>query len=252
MRIRSEQISVLADDVRRRFIEEMLVHLRGFAPRHCQVIGDNAVREVIRLGMERAGARGFTKRGPVRYYIELMFNLGSYFDTDPQFPWVAAALATPGVTDEIDRAEILFDAAAEYIRVTAGEQNVYAIEALRRVQTKIGEPLPPDADQVDALIPLLRKMYPEKFEYVGEVIFRKLIPQGFEFCEECGCGGPEGRVMFVCAMFSMGHRFAVDPLLPWIQNTLKDPRIIDREQRVRRLRSRMQTYLDTVLAHVGT
>jgi hypothetical protein len=251
MRIRSEQIRVLADDVRRRFEEEMLVHLRGFAPRHCQVIGDNAVRQVIRLGMERAGAWGFTKRGPVRYYIELMFNLGSYFDSDPQFPWVAAVLTTPGVTDEIDRAEILFDAAAEYIRITAGEQNAYAIEALRRVRTQLRDPLPPDAEQVDALILLLRKTYPEKFEYIGEAIYRKLIPQGFEFCEECGCGGPEGRVVFVGAMFGMGHRFAIDPLLPWIQATLTDPRLADREQRVRRLRSRMQTYLDAVLAHIG-
>jgi hypothetical protein len=252
MRIRSEQMEVLASDVQRRFEEDMLVHLRGFAPRHCQVIGDNAVREVIRLGMQRAGRYRYTKRGPVRYFIELMFNLGSSFDTDPQFPWAAEALNDTSVTDEIDRAEILFDVAAEFFRITAGEKNAYAIEALRRVQTQLAEPLPRGADQEDALISRLHRTYPEKFEYVGEAVYRSLIPRGLQMSEVYSCGCPEGRAVFVGAMFAMGHEFAADPLLPWIRATLTDTRIAAPEQRVRRLRSRMKTYLDAVLVQIAT
>ncbi len=133
MIIRAEQLNVLAEDTLRRFEGEMLEHLRAFSPRHCSVIGDDGVREVIRLGLERAGNYRLTKRGPVRYFIELMFNLGSFFDTDLQFPWAAEALNDMSVTDEMDRAEILFDLATLYFRNTAGENNRYAVEALRRV-----------------------------------------------------------------------------------------------------------------------
>lgn len=250
MIIRAEQLKALADDVRRRFEGEMLVHLRGFSPRHCRVIGDDGVREVIRLGLERAGNYRFTKRGPVRYFIELMFNLGSGFDTDPQFPWAAEALHDMSVTDEIDRAEILFDLATLYFRNTAGENNRYAVEAFRRIRISLLEAPRRAGAHEEELISLLRTLYPEKFGYVGETVYRNAIPGAFQMSEEYSCGGPEGRFLFVLASFAIGHQFAADPLFPWIRSTLSDPRVADPEQRVRRLRSKMQTYVDAVLEHL--
>ena len=44
------------------------------------------MRREIRFGLERAGSYGFTIRGPVRFYIELMVRLGCDFDTDPPYP----------------------------------------------------------------------------------------------------------------------------------------------------------------------
>jgi hypothetical protein len=251
MIIRTEQLKTLANDVRQRFEGEMLVHLRGFSPRHCRVIGDDGVREVIRLGLERAGNYRFSKRGPVRYFIELMFNLGSGFDTDPQFPWAADALHDMSVTDEIDRAEILFDLAALYFRNTAGENNRYAVEALRRFRISLLDAPRRAGANEEELISLLRTLYPEKFEYVGEAVYRNAISSAFQMSEAYSCGGHEGKFLFVLASFATGHQFATDPLFPWIRSTLTDPRIVDPEQRVRRLKSKMQTYLDSVLEHVG-
>jgi len=53
-------------------------------------------------------------------------------------------------------------------------------------------------------------------------------------------------------MFAMGHGFATDPLFPWIRTTLNDPLIHDPAQRVRRLVSKIKTYLDAVLKHLGS
>ena len=59
---------------------------RTFAPELCEVIGEEQLRVALRQAMARAAGYGFTYRGPIRLFIELMFLCGSAFDTDPQYP----------------------------------------------------------------------------------------------------------------------------------------------------------------------
>ena len=85
--IRQEQAEAFRQNALQKFEDEMVEHLQGFASGHWMVIGEKTGRLVIQLGLKNAGQYGFTNRGPVRFYIELMFMFGSYFDTDPQYPW---------------------------------------------------------------------------------------------------------------------------------------------------------------------
>ena len=59
-----------------------------------------------------------------------------------------------------------------------------------------------------------------------------------------------GIVIATGMMFTMGHGFAEDPLLPWISATLRDPAIKDSERRVARLERRTQIYLDRAVDHL--
>jgi len=97
--IRKAQLEPAAKAAAAAFEQEMVNHLFSFSPKHCEVIKEPGVREVIRLGLQRAEAFGFTFRGPVRLFIELMFMFGSEFATDPQHPWAAAALQDKTVPD---------------------------------------------------------------------------------------------------------------------------------------------------------
>ena len=253
MRIRQDQMDAFAADGLSRFENDMLLHLRGFAPRHCEVIGEQATREVIRLGFERALKYQLIRRGAVRFYIEMMFMLGSAFDTDPQLPWAGETLNDMSVPYDIDRAEILFDRTAEYFQATAGENNVFAMESVRRLK-RIGleDCPPPGTDFTDNVISRLRSTYPQKFDYVGEAVCRYLILRGFKLAGQHSCGVHEGGFVFVAAMFAMGHGFATDPLFPWVRATLTDPLLHDPAQRVRRLVLKMKTYLEAVLKYLDS
>lgn len=93
--IRKETMEVFEEALLRNFEDEMVQHIKQFTPRHSEIIGEQCVRQVAKMGIERARQYGLTNRGPVRFYIELMFMLGSNFDTDPQYPWAGEILNDP-------------------------------------------------------------------------------------------------------------------------------------------------------------
>ena len=113
--IRQEQAEVFRQNALQKFEDEMVEHLKKFAPRHWKVMGEKDGRRVIRLGIEQAEKHGFTNRGPVRFYIELMFMFGSFFDTDPQHPWASTVLADSDSGHQDVRADRLYAAMNTYL-----------------------------------------------------------------------------------------------------------------------------------------
>src|SRR5688500_5077019 len=107
LQINQRQFDTFERAAREDFERGLLAHLKEFYPEHTQVIGDDGTRTVIRLGIERAATHDFTFRGPVRFFIELMFKFGSGFDTDPQLRWASAALDDRS-GDQMARAERLY------------------------------------------------------------------------------------------------------------------------------------------------
>ena len=106
LKIRPTQMIVFEKASLRRFEDEMVVHSKEFTPRLYEVLGEEQLRVALRQAMKRADTYGFTNRGPIRLYIELMFLYGSDFDTDPQYPAIGKVLKAPG--DQMKRAEETF------------------------------------------------------------------------------------------------------------------------------------------------
>lgn len=251
MRVRREQYEALERARRERFEREMLAHLCEFSPRHCKVIGQEGVLEVIRRGIDAAEPYGFVQRGPVRLYLETMFLLGSAFDSDPQYPWALETLTDETFFDPMDRAEILYARLAEHLEQVAGPQNQYIIRALRRIQkldrqaiSRQGEPME------ETGLRLLEDCYPEKCACVGTEGLRKLIQKAQAITEEHELPEPEGVGVLLGLMFAAGHGVADDPLMPWVGKTLRDPCQPDARKRLDRLESKSRTYLRAVLEHV--
>lgn len=89
--------------------------------------------------MTRAKAYGFTNRGSIRLFIEMIFLFGSGFDTDPQYPWAATILADS--SEQMYRAERLYEKIIDYQEKVSGANAVNTIEALRRVSFLRHQPL---------------------------------------------------------------------------------------------------------------
>ena len=127
--IRAEQMKVFEQAARQAFEDKMMVHSKDFSPRLCGVLGDDQLRVAIRNAMKRAESHGFTKRGPVRLFIEMMFLFGSSFDTDPQYAAMCEPLGSSD--DQMWRAQHLHEGSLDYMREVAG-QNAENVHKARR------------------------------------------------------------------------------------------------------------------------
>ena len=249
--IRKSQIDSLTHASLQQFEDEMVGYLKEFAPRLSEVLNERGVRRVILLGVERAEGYGFTNRGPCRFYLELMFTLGSQFDTDPQLPWAQDVLTDKKITDQMLRADALYRASAGYLDQVLGPENEYAVKALERLgAARLEEYDLAGDDAVNRALSGMRAMYPQKSDYVGEAVLRLITLRGFALADEYHVASPYGRALMVALTFGFGHRVVADPLYPWMAATLADTSIQEPEERCRRLHRKMKTYVDRMVEHL--
>ena len=255
MVIRTSQFETLSNQTAAAFEQEMRDHLFDFAPEHCKVIEEAGVREVIRLGMKRAGAYGFTNRGPIRLYLELMFMFGSEFATDPQHPWAAPFLQETMPGDQMQRAQGLYDATQKYLERVAGPNHHFSAVALRKTREEISQAsaaqlkIPPQ-EMRPRLKSVLQRIYPEKSNYLEDRGLEQVIDIGFERAQENKVQHVRGIALFTFLVFALGHGICDDPLFPWIRRVLSDPLLVTPEDVAARLESKAVVYLDRVIEFV--
>jgi hypothetical protein len=249
--IRREQMQALADRAKRDFVASMVLHLHGFAPRHSAVVGDAALRDAIELGCWRCAEYGLKSRGAVRFWVEAMFLFGSDFDRDPQWHWVAPALADRS-GDELARADRLHRAAMHCLATVAGADRRDAWRALRAIRGLPLQALPADdATFEPRAFELLRHVHPAKVAWMGEERVLGLLRRARESAASLGLGGDRAAAVCAGASFALGTGFANDPLLPWIRRTIVHPLIASPALRTQRLHARLMTYLDAVLENAA-
>lgn len=247
MKIRTEQMAVFEEAARRSFDEEMVKHSKDFAPELSKVIGDDQLRVAIRAAMMRADSYGFTNRGPIRLFIELMFLCGSGFDTDPQYPALGNALRAS--EDQMLRADKIYEGCLDYLDNVAGPGASNVHQALRDLLVFAKEPVTFSSNVfVASMLQEMRRLFPRKTDYVGEKNLETLINEGLAEAERYGFSDVRPQTLIVVLMFAFGHGCTDDPLYPWISRTLKDKRITDAEARAARLEKKAITWLEHVVA----
>lgn len=248
--IRREQMHLLAEVPWRVFEDRLVEHLSGFAPRLYELRGAEGLRRVARSGIARARAHGFTRRGPVRFWVELMFALGHRFDDDPQLAWVATALQRPAA-DEQARASAMYGAMRGYLGQVEGPDKAWAIAALRRVAAAPWATMvePGEAFEDQALA-AMQRIWPEKVAAVGGAALRRVVATAEAAAAARGVDDPAGRALLVGLMFGFGHGVLDDPLYPWVDDTLQSGRHADANQRAERLSAKTRIYVQAIAEHL--
>lgn len=249
--IRHQQMRQLAEVPLAVFEDNLVQHLRQFAPRLYELRGPEGIRGVARHGIVRARARGFTQRGPVRFWVELMFALGHRFDDDPQLAWVAAALAADA-TDQLGRASALFTAMQRYLAQVEGPDKAWAIAALRRVAAAPWASLVgPGEPFEDEALTAMRQIYPEKAAAVGDAALRRIVADAEAAAAARGVDDRPGRALLAGLMFGFGHGVLDDPLYPWVDDTLQSGRHADANHRAERLSAKTRIYVQAIAEHLA-
>lgn len=247
--MRQDQVEAFRQHHLQKFEDEMVEHLKKFSPRHWKVMGEADGRRVIRLGIEQAEKYGFTNRGPVRFYIELMSMFGSYFDTDPQHPWASAVLADPENVHQDVRADRLYAAMNKYLEEVVGPERQHLREAVRPLMdARFEDIVQPGVNLEDQILKVLHSVCPARCEYAGEPVLRRLLQHGFELAHSYEFESDKGKVLMVILTFVVGHGFPKDPLNGWIVRRLNSKRWPDPNRRVDELSSKSLLYLKHILA----
>ena len=118
MVIRSAQAEVLSDTAGDQFENRVLAHLNRCFGEECSVMGEPAVREWIRYGIQRASEYQIRAERDVCKYIDLMIAFGRDFDRDA---WAATVLKDRGLRDPTTRLETLYQAGKQQQRGRAGD-----------------------------------------------------------------------------------------------------------------------------------
>jgi hypothetical protein len=245
--IRAEQMKVFEQASRRRFEDEMVEHSKAFAPPLCEVIGDKALRVAVCSAIVRAENYGFTNRGPIRLFIELMFLCGSAFDTDPQYPPIGQILRGSG--DQMYRAQQIHEWHNVYLEQVSGPGAVNVHRALS--ETLIFARLPltiAPEDLTEGFLLEMKRIFPNKAAFVGDAGLTTVIDESITEARLYRFEGVRPIVLLAVLKFAFGHGCTNDPLYPWIAQTLRDERITDPEARATRLEKKSITWLEHVVA----
>lgn len=247
--IRKEQMKILEIATLRRFEDEMVQHVKNIAPIQFDVTDEEGVRRFVRMGIERAEAYGFTNRGPVRFYIELMLMFGCDFDSDPQYAWAGEILNEEGNDTQMEKADRLYDKTMEFLEKIAGPGYIYEKTAMRKATQSPFEDLPSvESDFERDLTRYLTTLYPQKTQGLGPACIGSLIQVGQELARQYGVSQPSGISLFICLMFAFGHGCFSDPQFSWIGGTLRNESITDPNKKMEQLYSKTMTHLSRALS----
>lgn len=244
LQIRAKQIEVFESTGAAHFALRMVRHLKEAFPKHCGFLNEDAIHEVVRYGIEQGRLYGFTRQSPVNLFIDLTLLLGRFFHTDIQMPWASAILTDESFKDELTKAQRLHAAAIEYLNTVSGRDNEYIDAAQRRL---LYEPIDIKTGSVeyftnDALV-RLKRIWPEKYDWVGEKKLRSLIQQGISAARAYNIKSETGVLVYIGVMYMLGSGFDRDPLFSWAHRVLDDREERDQAARAKRLHSEAINYL---------
>ncbi len=249
MVIRSEQISVMGEAMAERFDDELIRHLSSYAPIEAEGLGPDALKSLVVLARQRASEIGFTHRNAIRLYLDLMVLLGSGFATDPQHPWVAAALERGGeLREQGERVESLHASALQYMHVVLGKKREFLSAALEQVVQSTPQEWQEAGDFRHSVSWQMRLMFPEKCSHLGQDLLRCVIDLAARRAEHHAMYTGPGITLWTILILLLGHEADSDPTAWWLEEALGDSEGSAPRQRVEKVHAATCAHIRLLLA----
>jgi hypothetical protein len=213
----SEKQAAFENQALLNYIDELVEHCHEFAPNLATALGEKRLKTALQLGIKKAETQGFTQRGTVRFYIDMMILFGGGFDNDPQFPWVASTLKQD-FPEQMDKADKLHAQSLEYFNEVHGKENQYRLVAISKLEKLNLDNLEINAKTFSTdILALMGEVYPQKFKVTSQEHLRELIGAGIRKGQnEYELTQPNYIALIVIMMFMLGHRYDANPFHPWV------------------------------------
>jgi hypothetical protein len=215
--IRKDQFKSLNDAATAVFVDDMVHHLRGYAPVQSATLGSEGLLRYVRFGLMRASRYSWNLRGTVRFYLELMLMLGAGFDTDPQYPWIHKILHNSTASDQMIRACRLHEHLVQFAHAVLGQENQLQKTAIGRLRGFRAVAI----DRIQSAMwrtqmgEVLHRLHPERAQYGGGDAVDGVIRRGRRDASRLRVEDATDVGAYTAAVFLLGHRFVRDPQYRW-------------------------------------
>jgi hypothetical protein len=241
MIIRREQHATLTAVSNEIAVNQAVAHLENYDTLLASAAGTDGLREVVRIGFNKAERYGWTASNHVQLYLELLMSFGSAFDTDPQYGWLRRYL-DPAEGSAATRCSLLHFHAVAYLDRAFGEQGELGLAALERAETltldrlhRVGESL---SHQAQGLVSYL---HAERLDYLEPGVLDELVESAKLAANQFGLGMPAGAALLLVLQFLFGHRVHEDPVHPWLRRMLESP--LEGEAKLEQIATKSSVYV---------
>ncbi len=114
LRMRREQMEVLAQVPQREYLKQMVEHAKQFFPGECKKIGAQNLEKFIQDGIAKANSYGIEGRSDMAQFLDLKFAFGAQFDQS--CVWAREILENPSLTSGTAKVTLLTDAGMEELQ----------------------------------------------------------------------------------------------------------------------------------------
>jgi len=111
LKLRVEQMQVLAQVPQREYLKNMVAHALKFFPDECAKIGAPNLKKFVQDGIAKADKYGIEDRADVAKFLNLQFVFGPEFDLERV--WASEVLGNASITSGSAKAMLLNDSAME-------------------------------------------------------------------------------------------------------------------------------------------
>jgi hypothetical protein len=253
--ITEQQIKILEPYAYENYISELVEHCNKKYPHLQKTIGEEKLRATLNQGVEKASQSGFTQRGPVRFYIELLIIFGWSFETDPQYSWIQESLQKNHNQSQIDISMKLYGEVDKFLDSIYGENKIN----LFFVGNKL-EQLTLDNAKVSRnhftqdMLALLQETYPQKYQFTEKGQLIKLVEEGiYKSRTDYQFDQANHIALIIILMFYFGHTFDHDPFYQWAaiekSNQYIEGTLVTNHQEViaKKLESRSKIWLSAAI-----
>ena len=93
LKLRKEHLEAFEAQVVSLFASRVMAHVKVVWPAECGELGDAAVADMVRSGIQRAATLGLVSEHDVVRFVDLAFILAKDFETHPLVVWTRPILA---------------------------------------------------------------------------------------------------------------------------------------------------------------
>lgn len=217
MKIRNEQIEAMEKAVRKGYERRVLDHVARYFPIQVRLFGRERLHPLAARAIDQANAYGMVSEESVCVYADILMMLGMEFDIDPQLPFARAILVEPGLSER-ERASNLYIAVNEYWKKVAGPDGSIWMDAMRNFRSFPVEwsAQPGDGEEIEIVSGLLRRLYPSKHAFLGDLGVRDFLRFSSGEAQDLGIGTRQGFGVLAALMFLGGAGCFRDPRFDWI------------------------------------
>ena len=249
--ITEQQLKILEPYAYENYITELVEHCNECYPHLRTTMGEENLRQVLRDAVEKAEESGFTQKGSVQFYIDLLIVFGWDFETDPQYPWIKESIQSDQGKSQIRVSTELFYEVDKYLDAISGKDSEYLFDAAKKLELLTIDNLPVTKNNfIQDMLVVLQDSYPQKYQSTEKDQRIKLIEQGIKKSKnDYQFEQPNHIGLVVILMFLLGHEFDHDPFYKWVSleksnQYIEGTLVMDQQETIaRKLESRAKIWL---------